>query len=101
MDEMHLREPGFIYSAWGQFTKTENTAFKKKTDDSQYIYQNKLDKACFQHDVAYGDFNNLTGRRASDKILRFITHLILLKIQNMMEINMEMLQWSTRFNLFF
>ena len=74
---------------------------KKKTDDSQYIYQNKLDKACFQHNMAYGDFNNLTGRRASDKILRFITHLILLKIQNMMEINVEMLQWSTRFNLFF
>ena len=70
MDEMHLREPGFIYSACGQFTKTENTAFKKRTDDSQYIYQNELDKACFQHDMAYGDFKDLTRRTTSDQILR-------------------------------
>ena len=32
------------------------------------IYQNELDKACFQHDMAYGDFNDL-ARTASDKIL--------------------------------
>ena len=29
----------------------------KETGDSRYIYQNKLDKACLQHDMAYGDFN--------------------------------------------
>ena len=28
----------------------------KETRDSQYIYQNWLDKACFQRDMAYGDF---------------------------------------------
>ena len=28
---------------------------KKKTGDSRYIYQNELDKACFQHDMAYRD----------------------------------------------
>ena len=32
--------------------------------------QNKLDKACFQHDMAYGDFKDLTRRTASDKTLR-------------------------------
>ena len=49
----------------------KNTKIKKnKTGDSRYIYQNKLDKACFQHDMAYGDFKNLTRRTASDKILR-------------------------------
>ena len=36
----------------------------------RYIYQNKLDKACFQHDLAYGGFKDLTKRTASDKILR-------------------------------
>ena len=40
------------------------------TGDSRYIYQNELDKACFQHDMAYGDFKDLTRRTASDKILR-------------------------------
>ena len=34
------------------------------------IYQNKLDKTCFQHDVAYGDFKHLPGRTASDKVSR-------------------------------
>ena len=43
---------------------------KKETGDSRYIYQNELDKACFQHDMAYGDFKDLTRRTASDKILR-------------------------------
>ena len=41
-----------------------------ETGGSQYIYQNELDKACFQHDMAYGDFKDLTRRTASDKILR-------------------------------
>ena len=36
----------------------------------RYIYRNKLDKACFQHDMAYGDFKDLTRRTASDNILR-------------------------------
>ena len=40
-----------------------------ETGDSWYIYQNKLDKACFQDDVAYGDFKDLTRRIASDKKL--------------------------------
>ena len=35
----------------------------------EYIFQNKLGKACFQHDMAYGDFKDLTKRTASDKIL--------------------------------
>ena len=33
------------------------------------MYQNELDKACFQHDMAYGDFKDLTRRTASAKIL--------------------------------
>ena len=42
----------------------------KETGDSRYIYQNELDKACFQHDMAFGDFKDLTRRIASNKILR-------------------------------
>ena len=33
------------------------------------IYQNELGKACFQHDMTYGDFKDLPRRTASDKVL--------------------------------
>ena len=41
----------------------------KETGDARYIYQNELDKACFQHNMAYGDFKDLPRRTASDKVL--------------------------------
>ena len=41
----------------------------KETGDSRCIYQNELDKTCFQHDMAYRNFKDLTRRTASDKIL--------------------------------
>ena len=41
----------------------------KEAKDSRYIYQSELDKTCFQHDMAYGDFKDLTRRTASHKIL--------------------------------
>ena len=46
---MHLSQPRFTYSACGPFTKNKERIKKiKKTWDSSYIYQNELDKACFQ-----------------------------------------------------
>ena len=70
MPEMHLRQPEFTYSAYGPFAKNKERIQKlKETGDSQYTYQNELDKACFQHDMAYGDFKDLTRRTTSDKIL--------------------------------
>ena len=67
---MHLRQPGLTYSACWSFTKNKVRTQKfKETRDSRYIYENELEKACFQHDMAYGDFNDLTRRTASDKIL--------------------------------
>ena len=67
ISEMHLRELGFTY---GPFTKNKERIQKsKETEDSQYIYQNELDKACFQHDMAYEDFKDLTRGTASNKIL--------------------------------
>ena len=68
MPEMHLRQPQFTYSACGPFTKHKQRIQKfKETDDTNYIYKNELDKACFAHDAAYSDS---TKRTAADKILR-------------------------------
>ena len=69
MTEMHLRQPGFAQSACGSFTKNKERIQKlKETGDSRYIYQNELNKACFQYDMAYGDFKDLSRRTASDKM---------------------------------
>ena len=69
--EMHLRQPGFTYSACGPFTKNKERIQKfKQTGDSRYIYRNELDKAYFQHDMAYGDFKDLKRRTAADNVLR-------------------------------
>ena len=72
MPEMYLRQPRSTYSACGPFTKTkkEYKNLKKQEIHDIFIYQNKLDKACFQHDITSGDFKDLTRRTASDKILR-------------------------------
>ena len=57
MPEIHLRQPGFTYSACGSFTKNKERIQRfKQTGDSRYIYRNELDKVCFQHDMPYGDF---------------------------------------------
>ena len=70
MSEMHLRKPGFTYSPCGPFTKNkERIQELEKTGDSRYIYQNELDKACFERDMAYGDFKDSTKRIVSDKTL--------------------------------
>ena len=70
MPGMHLRQPGFIYGACGPLTKNEKRIGKfKEAGDSRYAYQNEIDKACFQHDMPYGDFKGLARRAASDKIL--------------------------------
>ena len=71
MPEMHLKQPRFTYSACGPFTKNKERIQKfTETGDTSYIYKNELDQACFQHDMAYGDFQDLERRTASDKILR-------------------------------
>ena len=61
--EMHLRQPVFTYIACRPFTKNKERNQKfKETGDSRYIYQNELDKACFQPDMGYGDFKDLPRR---------------------------------------
>ena len=71
MPEMHLRQPQFTYSACGPFTKhKQGIQMFKETGDTNYIYKNKLDKACFTHDAAYSDSKDLTERTVADKILK-------------------------------
>ena len=71
MPEMHLRQPKFVYSACGSFTRHKESIKKfKQTGDTRYIYRNELDKACFQHDSAYADHKDLINRTKFDKVLR-------------------------------
>ena len=77
ISEIHLKQfasldkSGFTYSACRQFTKNkERIQNFKETGDTNYTYKNELDKACFQHDMAYEDFKDLARRTASDKVLR-------------------------------
>ena len=71
MPEMHLRQPQFVYSACGPFTRHKERIKKfKQTGDTRYIYRNGLHKACFQHDSAYADYKDLINRTKSDKVLR-------------------------------
>ena len=71
MPEMHLKQPGFTYSAFGPFTKNKERIEKfMQTANADFIYRNELDKVCFQHDMAYGKTKDLTKRTQSDKILK-------------------------------
>ena len=71
MPEMHLKQPGFMYSACGPFTKSKERIEKfTQTGNTDSIYRNELDKACFQHDMAYGKSKDLAKRTQSDKVLR-------------------------------
>ena len=71
MQEMHLTQHGFTYSACGPFTKNKERIGKfMKTGNTDYIYKNELHKACFQHDMAYNKTKDLEKRTQSDKVLR-------------------------------
>ena len=70
MPEMHLRQPGFTYSACRTFNKNKEWIQKfKETGDSRYICQNDR--------VKYLPRNYM------------IKHLTLLKIQNMIDIHVD------------
>ena len=59
MPEMHLRQPQFVYSACGPFTRHKDL-----------LYRNELDKACFKHNAAYAKYNDVENRLISDQNLR-------------------------------
>ena len=71
MPEMHLNQPGFTYSVCGPFPKKkERIENFMQTGNTHFIYKNELDKACFQHDMAYGKSKDLIKRTQSDNVLK-------------------------------
>ena len=71
MPEILLKQPGFTYNACGPFTNNKERIEKiMQTGSTDSIYRNELDKACFQHDVAYGKSKGLAKRTESGKVLR-------------------------------
>ena len=71
MPEMHLKQRGFTYSTCGPFTRNKQRIQTfMQTGDTNYIYRNELDRVCFLHDMAYGDFKDLKRRTQSDKVLK-------------------------------
>ena len=71
MHEMHLKQPALTYTACGLFTKNKERIEKfMQIGNTDFIYKNELDKACFQHDMGYGKSKDLTKRTQSDKVLR-------------------------------
>ena len=120
MLETHLSKPGFTYSACGPFTKNKERIRKLKKQETQWwfdygrsisrnvAYLNilvhdvityfiiKLGKACFQHDMSYEDFKDLTRRKLIKLIMYYVVkHLLLLK--NMKVIKVVLLQWFINF----
>ena len=71
MPEMHLRQPRFVYSTCGCYTRhKERIKEFKRTCDACYIYRNELDKACFQHNSAYAGHKDLINRTEADNVLK-------------------------------
>ena len=61
----------FTYSVCGPFTKIKERIEKfMQTGNKTFIYKNELDKACFQHDMAYGKTKDSAKRTQSDKVLK-------------------------------
>ena len=68
---MHLKQPGFTYSACGSFNKNKERIEKFiQTGNTYFVYRNELDKVYFQHDMAYGKTKHLLKRIQSDKVLK-------------------------------
>ena len=71
MPELHLKQPGFIYSACGPFTRNKERIEKfTQTGNTDFVYRIELDRACFQDDMAYGKWKDLAKRTQWDKVLR-------------------------------
>ena len=71
MPELHFKQPGFTYSAYGPFSKHRQRIQKfRETGNLKHLYRNELEKACFAHDAAYSNNKDFVKRTISDKILR-------------------------------
>ena len=71
MPKLHLKQPGFTYSACGPFTKHRERIQKfRETGNLKHLYRNELDKACFAYDQVYSESKDLVKRIISDKSLK-------------------------------
>ena len=71
MPEINLRQPQYVYSACGPFTRhKEIIKESKRTGDTRLLYRNELDKACFKHDAAYAKYKDVENRLISDQKLK-------------------------------
>ena len=72
MPELHLKQPGFTYSACGPFTRNKERIEKfMQTGNTDFLNRNELDETCFQHDMAYGKSKDLAKRPKSGKCVRY------------------------------
>ena len=71
MPQLHLKQPGFTCSTCGRFIRNIERIEKfMQTGNADFVYRNELEKACFQHGIAYVKSKVLTKRTQSDKVLR-------------------------------
>ena len=71
MPEINLRQPQFVYSACGPFSRhKERIKEFKRAGDTRLLYRNELDKACFKHDAAYAKYKDVENRLISDQKLK-------------------------------
>ena len=71
MLELHLKQPGFPYSACGLFTKyCERIQKFRETGNLKHLYRNEFDRACFAYDAPYSDSKDLAKRTISDMTLK-------------------------------
>ena len=71
MPETHLRQPRFVYSACGPFTRhKERIKEFKRTGNINLLYRNALEKACFKHDATYAKYKDVENRLIADDNLQ-------------------------------
>ena len=70
MPELHLKQPGFTYSACRPYTKHREGIQKfRETDSLKHLCRNELVTTCFAYDAMYSNSKHLSRRTISDKIL--------------------------------
>ena len=89
LHEIHLWLSEFAYSDWGLFTENKERKFKKMKD-LKYTNKKGQDKACIQHNM---EVLNICIEEQLLINYDVIKNLVLLKIKNMMDINVDLLQW--------
>ena len=77
LPELHLKQPGFTYSACATFTKNRERIQKfRETGNLKHLYRNELEKSCFAYDAAYSESKDLAKKTLSDQVLKDRAHEI-------------------------